>query len=77
MKFYKEEDLTEENLKKAWAEIDELSRIADEKARLLKESPKPELNTIEEALKYYNAIPFQEWENKMFERLGMNENDSD
>ena len=68
MKFYKPEDLTDENFEKSWEIIEELSKKAKESSRLLCESAKPQFNTTEELLQYYNAIPFSEWENKMREK---------
>ena len=71
MKFYNEDDLDNGNFEKGWAIIEEISRRADEKAKLLSESPSPEFSTIEEALKYYDAIPFAEWENQMKDKYGL------
>ena len=71
MKFYNEKDLENGNFEKAWQEIEEISKRADEKAKLLSETPKPKFNTIEEALKYYNAIPFEQFENEIIEEYGM------
>lgn len=64
MKFYTEEDLTYENFKESWKVIEELSNKAEE-AKLFNESPKPTFQTGEEYLQYYDAIPFEEWENNM------------
>lgn len=71
MKFYNEKDLENGNFEKGWQEIEEISRKADEKAKLLSESPSPQFNTHEEFARYYNAIPFSEWENKMREKHGL------
>ncbi len=71
MKFYNEDDLENGNFEKAWQEIEEISRQADEKAKLLSETPKPKFSTIEEARAYYGSIPFSEWENKMREKYGI------
>lgn len=74
MKFVTEEDLTEENLAEFWQEIDELCEKADEEAKRLASSPTPEFKSIEEANKYYNATPFEEWERKMFEKYDIDPN---
>ena len=71
MKFYNEDDMTDENFEKAWKEIDELQQKAIRNSRLLSETPKPKFNTIEEARAYYGSIPFSEWENKMREKYGL------
>ena len=71
MKFYNEDDLDNGNFEKGWAIIEEISRRADEKAKLLNESPSPEFSTIEEARAYYDSIPFSEWENKISEKYGL------
>lgn len=71
MKFYNEKDLENGNFERFCQEIEEISRKADEKAKLLSKSPNPQFNTIEEARAYYGSIPFSEWENKMRERLGL------
>lgn len=71
MKFYCEEDLENGNFERGWQIIEEISRQADEEARLLSESPSPEFNTIEEALKFYNAIPFEQFEHEIKEKYGM------
>ena len=61
MKFVTEEDLTEENIAKFWQEIDELCEKASEEEKRLDSSPTPEFKSVEEANKYYNAIPFEEY----------------
>ena len=71
MKFYNEDDLTDENFEKFCQKIEEIRRKAKEYNRLLNESPKPKFNTIEEARAYYGSIPFSEWENKMREKYGI------
>ena len=71
MKFYNEKDLENGNFEKAWQEIEEISKRADEEAKMLSESPSPQFNTIEEARAFYGSIPFAEWENMMRERLGI------
>ena len=71
MKFYNEEDLENGNYERFCQEIDEISRKADEKARLLCEFPIPNFSTIEEARAYYGSMPFSEWENKMREKYGI------
>lgn len=70
-RFINEEDLTEENLAQFWKEIDALEEKADRERLRLDESAPPRFNSIEEARKYYNAIPFQEWENKIFKEYGI------
>lgn len=68
MKFYTKEDLSDENFEKGWNKIEELSKKAEEDSKRLNESLKPRFNSIEEALKYYDATPFSEWENNMRRR---------
>jgi hypothetical protein len=72
MKFINEEDLTEENIEQFWEEIDALEEKADRDCKLLHESIPPQFNSVEEANSYYNAMPFSEWENKIFEEYGIN-----
>ena len=72
MKFINEEDLTEENFAKAWQEIEDIREENRKNRQLLNESSIPQFKSIEEAMQYYNAIPFAEWENKMFEKYGVN-----
>jgi N12 class adenine-specific DNA methylase len=72
MKFINEEDLTEENLKEAWNEINEIREDYKRKKRKLNESSIPQFKSIEEARAYFGSIPFSEWENKMFEKYGIN-----
>lgn len=67
MKFYNEDDLANGNFERFWQEIEEISRKADEKTKLLSESPKPKFNTIKEALDYYHkqgCLTFAEWGKK-------------
>lgn len=72
MKFVREEDLTDENFEKAWNEIDNMVEDIERKNALLQElAPPPEFKTTEEVMRYYNAIPLAEWENKMREKYGM------
>ncbi|MBR4392129.1 MAG: hypothetical protein IKT08_08520 [Bacteroidales bacterium] len=71
MKFYIEEDFTEENIKKAWNEIDELCEKAEKRSKLLKKAKTPEFKSIEEAEKYYNAIPLEEFEREVMEKYGI------
>ena len=71
MKFINEEDLTDENFAKGWQQIEELCDRTLQNIKRLNESQTPKFNSIEEANKYYNAIPFEEWENKMFEKYGL------
>ncbi|MBR5148962.1 MAG: hypothetical protein IKV15_07170 [Bacteroidaceae bacterium] len=59
------EVITDEIFEKGWNKIEELSKKAEEDSKRLNESLKPRFNTIEEALKYYNATPFSEWESNM------------
>ena len=72
MKFINEEDLTEENMAEFWKEIDILEKEAERDCKMLQESTHPKFNSIEEARQFYNAMPFSEWENKMFKRYGIN-----
>ena len=72
MKFYNEKDLEDGNFEKFCQEIEEISKRADEEAKMLSESPSPQFNTIEEAFDCYHkqgCLTFAEWENKMRERL--------
>ena len=72
MKFINEEDLTEENLRVFWEEIDALEEKADRDSKILQESFPQQFNSVEEANRYFNAIPFNEWENKIFAKYGVN-----
>ena len=72
MKFINEEDLTEENMAEFWKEIDALEEEAERESKMLQESTHPKFNSIEEARRFYNATPFSEWENKIFEEYGIN-----
>ena len=72
MKFINEEDLTDENLKKAWEEIDTIREEYKQAKLRLNESSMPQFNSIEEARQYYGSIPFDEWENKVSEMYGLN-----
>ena len=72
MKFINEEDLTEENMAEFWKEIDALEEKAERDIKLLQESVTPQFNSIEEANRFYDAMPFNEWENKIFEEYGIN-----
>lgn len=72
MKFINEEDLTDENLKKAWEEIDTIREEYKQAKLRLNESSMPQFNSIEEARQYYGSIPFAEWENKVSEMYGLN-----
>ena len=71
-RFINEENLTDENMAEFWKEIDALEEKADRDCKLLQESAVPQFNSVEEANKYYNAMPFNEWENKMFAEYGIN-----
>lgn len=68
MKFYGPEDFENGNFEKSWRKIEEISRRAQ--ARILKEGKAPEFNTIEEALEYYHAIPFEEYLKQIYEKYG-------
>ena len=73
MKFYGPEDLTDENFERFCQEIDEISRKGDEENKRLAQQPTPEFSTIEEFQNYcreIGAIPFEEWERQMMDRLG-------
>ena len=72
MKFINEEDLTEENFAKAWQEIEDIREEYRKSKQTLNESPMPQFNSIEEAREYFGSILFEEWENKMFEKYGVN-----
>ena len=65
MKFYGPEDLTDENFEKFCKEIEEISIAADNANRVLNEMQEPKFNTIEDARKYYNSTPFEEWVNQI------------
>ena len=71
MKFYNEDDMTEEKFNKFWDEIDEINRKSIENSKLLTENAPKKFNTVEEVRAYYNSIPFEEWENNMREKYGM------
>ena len=73
MKFYNEDDLTDENFEAFCREIEKLEEKAMREVKRLCESPKPHFSTIEDVRAYYHSIPFQEWENKMFEKYGIND----
>ena len=68
-KFHGPEDLTDENFERFCQEIDELRKKADKENRLLTKTEKPKFKSIEEICKYYNAVPFEEWERQMMDRL--------
>ena len=72
MKFINEEDLTDENLKKAWEEIDTIREEYKQAKLRLNESSMPQFNSIEEARQYFDSMPFAEWENKMFDKYSLN-----
>ena len=65
MKFVNEVDLTDENLKKAWEEIDAIREEHQQTKQHLNESAIPQFNSIEEARQYFDSMPFAEWENKV------------
>lgn len=71
MKFYTEKDLENGNFEKGWAEIEKIREGAKMHRKMLAESVRPKFRTLEEFAKYYNAIPFSEWENKMKEKYGL------
>ena len=51
--------------------IDEMCDESVRKAKLLSENAPTIFNSGEEFMKYYNAIPFEEWENNMREKYGI------
>lgn len=71
MKFYNEDDMTEENIKRFFQEIDEIEQKYAEKDRLLSKNAPLKFNSIEEARAYYHSTPFEEWENEMGEKYGI------
>jgi hypothetical protein len=71
-KFINEDDLTEENLKKAWTEISEIREDFKQQKRQTNKPSIPQFKSIEEAREYFGSIPFSEWEKKMFEEYGIN-----
>ena len=72
MKFYNEKDIREMTDEEFLQMIDEMRDESVKKAKLLSGNTLKAFNTIEEALKYYNAIPLEEWENNMREKYGIN-----
>lgn len=72
-RFINEEDLTEESFAEFCREIDSIIAKASRERQRLDESATPRFNSIEEANRYYNAIPFQEWENKIFKEYGIDD----
>ena len=72
MKFVNEEDLTEENLKKAWEEIGAIRKVNEQAKQHLNESSMLQFSSIEEARKYFGSVPFSEWENKVSDMYGLN-----
>lgn len=71
VKFHTINDMTEENIRLFIQEIEEIKRQGREKIKLLHENAPKRFNTFEEAIKHYNATPFEEWENKMIEKYGI------
>ncbi|MDE6522690.1 MAG: hypothetical protein K2L17_07725 [Muribaculaceae bacterium] len=70
MRFINEEDLNEESFARFCEEISEIRRTAKKRHNLLAEQPMPKFNTVEEARKYFESTPFEEWENKVKEKYG-------
>lgn len=54
-----------------WAYIDEMREKSAKERKLLSENAPKKFNSVEEVMKYYNAIPFEEWENNMREKYGI------
>lgn len=71
MKFYNEDDMTEENFNKFLQEIEEIERKYAENDRLLSENAPKKFNSVEEVRAYYNSIPLEEWEKSIFEKYGL------
>lgn len=71
MKFYNEDDMTEENFNKFLQEVEELEKKCAENNRLLSENAPKHFNSVEEFMKYHNAIPLEEWEKSIFEKYGL------
>lgn len=71
MKFINEEDLTWENFELFCHEVESMIARHESEKKCLKESVRPQFNSTEEANRYYNAMPFQKWENKIFEEYGI------
>ena len=71
MKFINEEDLTEENFKKAWEEIDVIREEYKQAKQHLNESSIPQFSSIEEARRHFGSIPFAEWEKNMLAKYGL------
>lgn len=69
MKFYNEDDMTDEKFNQFCKMIDEIEQKFAEQGRLLSENVPLKFNSIEEARAYYHSTPFEEWERDMFERL--------
>lgn len=68
MKFYNEDDMTEEKFNQFWDMIDEKCEkaIKEDEVSIL------QFNNEEDLLNYYRskgAVTFEEWEKNMFERL--------
>ena len=70
--FCNEGELTEKKMAEFWREIDTLEEAAEKESKVLNETTMPHFDSIEEARRFFNAIPFAEWENKMFEDYGIN-----
>lgn len=71
MKFYNEDDMTEENFNKFLQEIEEIQRESKKRNKLLSENAPKHFNSGEEFIKYHNAIPLEEWENNIKEKYGI------
>ncbi len=72
MKFINEEDLTVESFGEFCRDIEVIIAKHDKERNHLNESIPPQFNSIEEAREYYGSMPFEEWENKIFEEYGIN-----
>lgn len=72
MKFYNEKDIREMTDDEVWAYIDEMCENSAKERKLLSKNAPKHFNNVEEVMKYYNAIPFEEWEKNMFEKYGIN-----
>lgn len=74
MKFYNEDDMTEEKFNKYWDMIDEQCEATIKKAKLLNEGSILQFNNEEDLLNYYRskgAVTFEEWENNMREKYNI------
>ena len=71
-RFINEEDLTVESFEEFSRDIEMIMHKHNKERERLTESVTPQFNSVEEANSYYNAMPFNEWENKIFEEYGIN-----